>query len=228
VAQAAEHLRPRGYAALIVSWVAPDEDAPHDRAIAWVEATGCAGWILPVFGSDPLDHASGWNSELDGDRDAFGAAIDRWTDYLAGLGIAWISEGAVLLHRARCRPAVRVDQVDDDDLEAADRQVRRAFAARARLAELRRADDLLDLRLAPMASLRVEIDVAPRRRPAIRIHLAEGTEPVVDAPAEVAELVLSLDGRTTLREAIAEHGVARAPVLRIARELLEVGALRIG
>jgi methylase of polypeptide subunit release factors len=227
VAEAAEHLGPKGYAALLVSWVASDADAPHDRAVAWVEATGCSGWVLPVFGSDPLDHAAGWNSELDGDREAFGAAVDRWTDYLAGLGIRWISEGAVLLHRGRGRPTVRVDEVDDDSLDAADRQVRRAFAARARLAELRGNDGLLDLRMAPVAALRVETDLAPRRRPTTRIHLAEGTQPVVEVPEEVAQLVVSLDGRTTLRRAIAVRGLAQAPVLRLARGLLEVGALRI-
>jgi methylase of polypeptide subunit release factors len=227
VAEAAEHLRARGYAALLVSWVATDEDEPHERAVAWVEATGCSGWVLPVFGSDPLDHAAGWNSELDRDRQAFGAAIDRWTDYLADLGIVWINEGAVLLHRSRGRPTVRVDEVDEDSLDVAGRQVRRAFAARARLAELRRTDDLLDLRVVPVAALRVETDLAPRRRPATRIHLAEGTEPVVEAPDEVAQLLVSLDGRTTLRQAIAARRLAPAPVLRIARELLEVGALRV-
>ncbi|MDX6485759.1 MAG: hypothetical protein QOF43_912, partial [Gaiellaceae bacterium] len=51
---AAEHLTPGGYAAMLVSWLAFDEDNPDERVLAWAEASGCDSWILSTMSSDPL------------------------------------------------------------------------------------------------------------------------------------------------------------------------------
>ncbi len=75
VKAAGEHLAEGGFASLLVSWLAEDEDSPDERVLAWVEATGCSGWILPTQGSDPLDHAAEWNSHLAGDLQR---AFESW------------------------------------------------------------------------------------------------------------------------------------------------------
>src|SRR6184192_737454 len=60
VREAAAHLTDGGFATLLVSWLAEDEDEPDVRVLEWAEETGCDSWILPTWDSDPLSHASTW------------------------------------------------------------------------------------------------------------------------------------------------------------------------
>ncbi|HVA29809.1 MAG TPA: methyltransferase [Gaiellaceae bacterium] len=242
VAAAAEHLADGGYATLLVSWIARDENDPEERPLAWVADTGCDSWILPVFGLDPLGHAARWNNHLAGsDDEAFNAALDDWVDYLAGLGVEMVSEGAVLLHR---RPgtgySARVDAIDDDALDHAGDQIQRAFAARVRLAELGKPAELLEARLAIGAPIRLERELEPGGgRPGVsvaEVEMSDGTNPTVGASANALEVVAALDGGTKLADVVQgvaeklglsekQTGELRHDALELMRELLELGAL---
>ena len=230
---AAAHLADGGYATVLVSWLGQDDDAPDERAFEWTDETGCDSWILAVWDADPISHATSWNSHLVGD--AFDRALEEWAAYFERLGVVWISEGAVLLHRRPGGGEARVDAVDEDDLEDADEQVRRAFAARARLSSLD-GDDLLDecLSLAMDVSLERELEADGGIAEA-RIRLREGTGSVVDVEADVLDVVASLEGRP-LRAVIrtvgdrydlsaTERAQLERAAVETARELLELGAL---
>jgi len=235
---AADHLAEGGFATLLVSWIADDEDALDEHALGWVEETGCDGWILPVFGSEPLDHAAGWNAHLAADPDAYGTAVDEWTRYLDDLGVRWVSEGAVLLHkRPGARRPVRVDEVDEDELDEAGDQVLRAFATRARLAEPGRAE-LLEGRPAPAARLVVENELGAPPSREILVRLDEGTHHAFEAPARAAAVVAALDGRVSLGDAIqavadrlslsaGQASRLRREAVDLTRALLEIGALEL-
>ena len=242
VEAAAEHLADGGYATLLVSWIARDDDNPEERPLAWTDGTGCDGWIMPIFGLDPLGHAARWNNHLaGGDDEAFRAALDDWTSYLERLGVEMVSEGAVLLHRrAGTGHTTRVDAIDDDALDHAGDQIQRAFAARARLAELGKPAELLDARLAIGAPVRLERELEPGGgRPGVvaaEVEMSEGTNPTVEATTGTLEVVASLDGATRLADvvqAVAEKlGLSekqtaelRHDSLTLMRELLELGAL---
>src|SRR5262249_4440483 len=134
---AAEHLADRGFATVQVSWLAPTEDTANERVLEWVAATGCDAWVLPTLATDALEHAAEWNSHLAAEPIAFGEALDEWLGYFDRLGVRWVSEGVVVLHRrGSTNPTVRADPVDDEDLDEAGDQVLRAFEARSRLAAL--------------------------------------------------------------------------------------------
>jgi len=237
---AAERLADGGFATLLVSWVAGDEDEPDERVLAWLDGSDCDGWILTTHDSSPLEHAASWNAHLADDREAFGAALDEWTRYFRELGIVRVCEGAVLLQRrAGTRHTIRADDVDVDALDIADEQILRAFAARARLAKLGRRDDLLGERLAPAATLRLETELA-RHSPSQNawLSLPEGMQPSVETSAAVADVVGALDGGGSLAEAVqavaeqrrlstADAGKLRRDALSLCRELLELGALRL-
>jgi methylase of polypeptide subunit release factors len=239
---AAARLAEGGFATLLVSWVAEDEDEPNEHVVDWVAGSGCDVWILPVFGSEPLEHAASWNAHFGGDPRTLGAVLDEWTSYFDEIGTSWVSEGAILLHRRPgSRHTVRVDEVDEDELDPADAQIRRAFAARARLAELGRTADLLEQRVAPAPSLRLEHELAagggvPVLKRAV-VRLDEGTNPALESEPRAAEVIGSLNGTGTLGSAVAavarahrlprdETEKLRRRSLRLARELLELGALR--
>jgi SAM-dependent methyltransferase len=238
---AANHLVEGGFATLLVSWIADDEDAPDERPFAWARTIDCDSWILPVWGSDALGHAATWNEHLADDPATFGDALDAWTHYLARLGVRWVSEGAFLLYRRPGRRhSARVDLVDADALDDAGSQVQRAFASRARLSELRRTD-LLDARLAVAARMRLERELDPQRRETARVagrmHLEEGTKAGVEATTRALEIVASLDGRELLGDVVqasadrlhlseSQTSRLRRETLDVSRELLELGALR--
>jgi methylase of polypeptide subunit release factors len=221
---AAEHLAEGGFATMLVSWIGSDEDDPDAHPLEWVDDLPADAWILGFSDSTPLDHAARWNTHLSGDPEAFGEALDKWTAYIDELGGKTVSEGAILLHR---RPGgdytVRADSVEEEEIEVADEQIQRAFAARARLGDL----DLLEARLGFPEELVVEEE---------SIVLEGGTQPVVEASSLATDVIVELDGGMTLAEAIelvAENsGVAASKlereVLAPVRELLELGALRLG
>ena len=238
VRDAAAHLADGGFATLLVSWLAEDEDEPDERVLEWAEQTGCDSWILSSWSSDPLSHASTWNSHLDGE--AFGRALDEWTAYFEGLGVRWISEGAVLLHKRTGGGEARVDTIDADEVEVADEQIQRAFAARAQLAELDGRGELLERRLSLEMAFWLEQELEPQNgRASIvesRIQLSEGTSSAVDVESRVLDVVASLDGRMQLGDVIRtvadRLGLSRNEVSRLQRdalrateELLELGVL---
>jgi methylase of polypeptide subunit release factors len=231
---AADHLADGGFVTMLASWVAESEETADDRPLAWAKTlSDCDAWILSVWEADPLDHAATWNTELAGKREELGPALDRWTAYLAELGVHWVSEGAILLHRRRGRRhGARVDAIDDEALESAGEQVRRAFVGRAALAELRRADDLLDTKPELVMRLELEQDVVPRRSgnavTAARVQLVDGTSSTVETTPEAAQTVLRLDGSATLRRLVGRAAPAvRREALRLCRELVELGAVQL-
>jgi methylase of polypeptide subunit release factors len=242
VRAASEHLKLGGYAAMLVSWLAEDEDAPDERVRTWVEATGCSGWILPSQGADVLDHAAEWNSHLAGDPEAFARAVDEWAEYFDRLGVRWISEGAVLLHRARGERSIRIDPIDEEDLDEAGDQVQRAFGGRSRLLKLATWGPLLESRVEVAMSLRLERELEPRGARAVdtdgRVDLADGIKLAADASADAQEAIASLDAGLTLRRVIETTGDRLAlseeefdewedEVVDLVILLIELGALQV-
>jgi methylase of polypeptide subunit release factors len=240
VATAAGHLNDGGFAALLVSWLGRDAAKPDERALEWTEATDCDAWILPIWGGDPLTHAATWNDHLSEDGEAYETALEDWLGYLSELGVAWVSEGGILLHRREgAARTVRVDQVEDDELEDAGDQILRAFDSRAVLAELENDDELLDANVAVAGPIRLELSLEPEGTGTFvvsaSVTLEEGTHPSVDISSDMIEVLAALDGAKRYGEVIesvassldftpAETQRLRRDALEIGRELLELGA----
>jgi len=203
---AAEHLAPGGWATLLVSWLVRDERAPNARPVRWAGETGCDAWILALYESDPLEHAVAWNDHLDGAE--LERALERWETYFSDLGVLRVAEGAVLLHRARGEPSVRVDDVDPDELDDAGDQIRRAFSGR------RWTDDEL-LRARLVRGTSVEQTLRDGRPSEASVALDGGTHPVVGVTPRLARALSA--GRRAQRDDLADL-----------RELAELGLLRLG
>lgn len=234
VTEAAAALADGGFATLLVSWLAETEDEPDERVLAWLEGCGCDAWVLGMAGADPLDHAAGWNEHLDGDELA--AALDEWSAYFDELGVGWITEGAVVLHRTdAARQTVRTDAIEEDDLHQAGEQVERAFTARAALAALDGPAALLDLRLVFARTARIEQTYDPRAEAReARVYLEEGTWSELPVDPDAADVLAELDGSVALGRAVERHvrraelskreaAELRRDVVAAARDLLELG-----
>ncbi len=241
VTTAAEHLRDGGYAALLVSWLGFEEGKQDVRPLEWTESTGCDTWILPIWGGDPLTHAATWNDHLSDDPEAYEKAIADWTSYLGDLGVHWVSEGGILLHkRDAAEHTTRIDQVDEDDLEDSGDQILRAFESRAVLADMDSDDELLDANVAVAGPVRLELSLEPEGTGTIvmgaHVNLDEGTHPDLEVSSDMIEVIAALDGAKRYGEVIesvassldftpAETQRLRREALEAGRELLELGAL---
>jgi methylase of polypeptide subunit release factors len=212
VRETVAHLADGGYATILGSWLGRTARVPDERVWEWVQDIGCDAWILPVDEASPLEHAKRWNAHLANDAAAHREAVRRWTAYLKQLDARVVTEGAILLHRRDGANTTRIDEVDEDDLDAADHQIRRAFAARAALD----GHDLLDAVLAPVDELRVE-----SRSRGARVMLEDGIRPQLDVSAGAATVLAKLNGRP-LRELKPSRAAVEA-----CRELLELGALEL-
>lgn len=239
VTGAAAHLAEGGFAAVLVSWLAEDEDDPDAHVYDWLDANGCDAWILGMSGSDPIDHAAGWMEHLETDPEAYAKTIEEWAEYFEELGAAWVSEGGVVMRkRTGTRNHIRADSVDEDELEFASDQIERVFAVLEQVAE-HGPDAVLErrMRLAPDVTFEQELD----RSGAVTsttILLDEGTCPEVEIDLETAEVLTALDGATTLDQAVQrvvrreelskrEAVALRSDVRRVVRDLLEMGVLEL-
>ena len=139
--------------------------------------------------------------------------LEQWTQYLRDLGASGVAEGAILLNRRKGKPTLRVDEIDEDTLEDADAQIRRAFANR------RNGKDILDVRLARAMPLLVERTLGKKKADVV---LDGGTCSILPTTAVAAALVERLDGKTTLRRLRADKDA-----VKLCSELAKLGALTI-
>jgi len=212
VRETAEHLADGGFATILASWLGRKSNAPDEHVWEWVQGIGCDAWILPIDEASPREHAERWNAHLTDDDAAHRDTVGRWVAYLKDLGASVVTEGAILLHRRDGKNTARIDEVDEDQLDPADLQIRRAFAARAALD----GHEVLDVRLDPVESLRVE--TLSRRA---RVTLEEGIWPQLDVSLGAATVLRKLDGRPLRELRPTEAAVAAC------RELLELGAFEL-
>ncbi|MFL5925584.1 MAG: methyltransferase domain-containing protein [Gaiellaceae bacterium] len=224
VTEAVRYLNDDGYASMMVSWLAESKDDADARVEQWLEDNDCDAWVIGLSSADPLDHAAGWNEHLAEDPEEYGAALDRWTAYFEDLGIQWISEGAVLVHkREGAQHMIRTDWANEDDLEYGSDQIERVFKALRLLATVDDARELLRERIALPKGVHIEQTVGEE---GATVVLEEGTWPELEVEDETVDVLVELDGRMTLGEAIDRARVPkRRSTLDEIQELLELGIL---
>jgi len=238
VREAPRHLTADGHASVMVSWIGETEDDPDERMHEWLAGNGCDAWIIGLSGSDPLDHAAGWNEHFSGDADQMGSALDDWMSYFDRLDAGWISEGAVLMRKRDGNNIVRADGVDEEELEFASDQIERVFTALRLIAE-RGADVIGSVRLRLAEDVRFDQELDRHGDvQEVRVVLDEGTCPDVELDWETAELLTTLDGHTSLEQAVErtarrlelekrEAAELRADAHKVVRELFELGFFEV-
>ena len=239
VQQAPELLDEGGFAHLLISWA----HAPGDwwsQLERWVEGNGCDSWLLYFGSDDPVTHAAGWLKPVARDEpERFREQLDKWLDYLEGLGIEAIAHGAVILRRRSAgKNWLRKDRVALDRLEQASDHVLRVFETQNYLEAFEDDHELLDGRFAYVERHRLEQTLACRDGRAevqsIVFSLEEGLGFRTGLDVHTAELVPLLDGRRSLRDVLAQRAAAMAlgdedvkrfeeAALPAVRRLLELG-----
>jgi methylase of polypeptide subunit release factors len=206
VRSAPEFLNEGGFATVLVSWAHPAAD-PWSVPAGWVEGLGCDAWLLYFGSDDPITHAAAWLAPAREDPADFTERLDRWLEYLAGLGVEAIAHGAVILRRrAGGRNWTLADRVDLGRAEQASEHVVRVFAAQALLESLDDERDLLELPLALVERHRLDQTVVGGELRSTILSLDEGLGFQIGLDEHAAALVPRLEHGTPLRDVIARRG----------------------
>jgi hypothetical protein len=173
----------------------------------------CDAWLLQGVERDLVTHAAVWNDEEASGSLAYEETLDRWIDYLRGLGADAVVEGALILRkRSNVTNWFRADRMPGGASAPASDHVLRVFDAHDYLSE---ADDdaLLDEmpRIADMVHVEQELAIgnAGYVVESMTLVLDEGLGFRAGIDQNTASLVPFLDGTRTLRSAIDAAAKAR-------------------
>jgi predicted O-methyltransferase YrrM len=231
------HLADGGIAVTLLSWThAATGDATAPVA-GWLTGSGCDAILLHYASSDPLTYAAGWNRLRGGDPAERDEGMARWIGYLHGLGAERVAWGALVVRR-RTGAAnwFWAHDPSPDELAPAGHHVERLIAAQDLLARLPDGRALLDERLAPAPDVRLEQTIrlggGAAEVEGIMLRLEDGLQLRVVPDEATAQLLLRLDGRRPLGEAVRAlvdeaglRGATPEGALPGLRRLVELGFL---
>jgi methylase of polypeptide subunit release factors len=218
-----DHLEDGGFGVLQGNWIHAAGErwfAPVERGLA---ASGCDALMVRISTAGPLEYAAAWNEpHHDGDPDGYARVIREWIDHFDANGIERVSNAMVVLRRrpsgTNWRRAVSLARRPE---RLHGERLAELFGAQDRLAAM---DDeaLLAARLRAPDGLRVERYERAAGVELCVLDLDEAPGVRRPVPAELADVVLQLDGSTPLREA---SGAPAA--LGGLRALIKLGFVRL-
>jgi methylase of polypeptide subunit release factors len=215
------HLAEGGYGTVQISWVADPEGDEVEPVRRWVQDSGCDAWLLHYRTDKPLETAAVWNQMESGDPVKYGQIMDTWMAYYRELGIRGIAYGSLVLRRRTGVNWFRTDPLPAEHLKPASDHIQRVFAAHDLLSGSG-GERLLDERVRVVPTAVLEQKVRFRESEPTVEHMTlkmdEGIGFQAGMDAQVLHLLTHLDGRRTLREALAE-GAKRDNVADVERYL---------
>jgi methylase of polypeptide subunit release factors len=241
--EAPRHLNEGGLAQMLGNWIHGQNQPWSEPPRRWLADSGCDVLLLHHASVDPLDYAETWiKAGAVTEPQDFPAALDRWTEHFAELGIELVASGALTLRK---RPAGAATWIAELEMPRAP-----VAAAGDHVLRLLDAQDLLRDGDEEALGAEVFAPLPGHRIERVSVFGEEGygeeqaqLVPQGDAgvDASVDELSLALlrrlDGRRPLAEVEAglcaevgaEPGTLMEAVLAAARSLYERGLMqRVG
>jgi methylase of polypeptide subunit release factors len=232
------HLAEGGFGTVQISWVADPDGDEVEPVRRWVQDSGCDAWLLHYRTDKPLDTAAVWNQMESGDPEKYGRIMDTWMAYYRELGIRGIAYGSLILRRRTGVNWFRTDPLPAERLKPASDHIQRVFAAHDLLAGAGDGERLLDVRMRvvpkAVAEQKVRFQDGEAQVERMNLTMDEGIGFQAGMDGQVLQLLTQLNGRRTLREALAEgaksagvtdlEGYTRAG-LPAARRMFELGFL---
>jgi hypothetical protein len=205
------HLEEGGFGHILISWALKKDQEWSQPLRSWLQGLPCDAWLLHYLSDDPLAQAAKWNQPgLRVDAADYGAALDRWTDYYRRERIDLIAFGAVILRRrSEGKNWVRADSITGGR-GSSSALVQRVFEAEDHLRSLSQEAELLDVRFVLVPEHRLEQRLSSAggkwQLQEATLSLAEGIGFQGRLDINTALLLQSLDGLTTLRQAVRKVG----------------------
>lgn len=111
VQQLPRHLASGGHAVLLANWLHLEGEDGDDRVRAWLEGTGCDGWIVQRELAAPQDYVTAWLRDTD-EGPRFDELYDAWLSWFEQRRVEAVGFGVVALRRTERTPTVVLDVVD--------------------------------------------------------------------------------------------------------------------
>ncbi len=207
VREAPAHLTDGGCLEMLCNW--PEEEGKDWRSgvSGWFEGSGCDVWVLRLHSLTAPDYAAVWLAQEAGEP-LPPADFGRWMEHLESLGVASVGSGLVVMRPARGRrPWQEIRDSPPITPGAAGDSIARTLASRDLAARVRSGTGMLDARLRPSPDL----EQVTREHPTgegwddagLELRLTRGLRFSARVDPVAAALVGLLDGRRTVREAVA-------------------------
>jgi len=196
------HLNDGGFASVLVNSGLEDDEPWDARGKGWLVDAGCDATFLRWSVSDPLTYTAIWNAHLAQlDRKAYTAALDRWPEYLHGLGFTKIAEMGVIMHRRAGTNWIAAFEAAAGPSGDATRQLLNIFAAQHFLVD--QAKELLDRRFRLIEGHQIDQAMlfahGSYEIPNATLHLPAGAGLTGAVPANLIPLLFNLSAGS-LRE----------------------------
>jgi SAM-dependent methyltransferase len=236
--QAPAFLSPGGCFQMICEWVEVEGESWQTRLARWLEGTGCDAWVLRDYTQDPSRYAQmRLRESLPATETADEQAFRRWMDYYAMHRVVAVHGGLLVMRRRDGANWLRIDEAGDAYGKNLGGAVATGFEARDFLAAHADDEALLDTapQVAPDCRLRQEHrwGGAGWQPQPVRLEQREGLRRGLALDANVAVFLGKLDGRRTVRAAVAELAAeadaaprdVQAEVLQVVRRMIDLGFL---
>jgi methylase of polypeptide subunit release factors len=194
---AAAHLAPGGFAYLLCSWIVAADEHWAEAPKRWLDGLDCSAIVLRVDQQDVVTYAVQWNAAFAESSEQARSDAAEWVEHYRSERIEEIATGAIVLHAGDPPRWIHVDELIDVRGEAG-AHVDRIVSGNELLA---RGAELVELPLVLADGVRVVRRVAAGGSvERTRLTVDEGLVLPGRLPAELAEMLLGLDGTQTLEE----------------------------
>lgn len=207
--EAPAYLNEGGHFQMLCNWVENADREWQDRLQDWFRGTGCDAWVLRSSTTDPVSYAMNWmklGHTGSGADDA--ARLEAWLEYYREEKVSAIGGGAVVMRKRSGggnwfrsfdgppRLSGRCGEEVLDRMRALDRMAR----------DLKGEDALMAARFRISPHARLTQECAPSETGwalhKATVQIMQGFAYVEEVDAYFGELLISCDGKRTLREAV--------------------------
>lgn len=130
VRSAADHLKPGGFATVLVNWGVNEAQQWDEPGRRWLADSGCDAILVRYGMPDPLAYAAAANLHLaQQDPEAYRQNLSRWSAHLSQLGFDRVTQVGVIMRRRTGHNWIAPFEASEPPSGAAGAQLERMFAA---------------------------------------------------------------------------------------------------
>lgn len=209
VQEAPRFLHEGGFCQILCNWAELEGQDWQKKLENWFEGSGCDAWVMRSESLTAATYASTWikHTELFDQKTAFAERFRKWMAYYEKLGIESVGAGLITMRKREGQANwFRADQSPEKMNGPCGESIAQGFELRDFLETVQNDDDLLNSNLRHSPDIRLEQQYEPAdhgwKATTSVISLAQGFAYTGNSDPFIANLLISCDGHTPLKERI--------------------------